>query len=104
MGIREYIEKETEIPTTEVVFTQPQKLPFIVIIDNTTGDGDDFHTRTIEHDLTVELYAERINAEAERKLENALEKKGWKCTKERMWINTEKMFETVYTTNFLEKR
>lgn len=104
MEIKEYIEKKTGIPTAEVAFTQPQKLPFIAVIDKTAEDGDDFHAWTIEHDLTVELYAERINAEAERKLENALGEKGWKCTKERMWINTEKMFETVYTTNFMEKR
>lgn len=104
MDIRKYIEKETGIPTAEVVFTQTQKLPFIAIIDRTEEDGDDFHTRTIEHDLTVELYTERIDADEERKLENALGEKRWKCTKERMWISTEKMFETVYTTNFMEKR
>lgn len=104
MEIREYIEKETGIPTAEVAFAQPQTLPFIAIIDSTREDGDDFHARVAEHDLTVELYAERIDAEAERKLENALKEKGWKCAKERMWISTEKMFETVYTTNFMEKR
>lgn len=104
MEIREYIEKETGMPTAEVAFTKPQPLPFIAIIDSVAEDGDDFRPRTAEHNLTVELYAERIDEEAERKLENALRGKGWKCTKERMWISTEKMFETVYTTNFMEKR
>lgn len=104
MDIRAYIETETGIPTAEVAFTSPQKLPFAAILDSTEGDGDDFHTRTITHDLTVEFYAARINAEAEAKIEAALEKQGWKYTKDRTWIAEEKMFETVYMTNFVEKR
>ncbi len=102
--IRAYIETETGIPTAEVAFTKPQKLPFIAILDNTDGDGDDFHTRTITHDLTVEFYTDRINVEAEAKIEAALEKQGWKYTKDRTWISEEPMFETVYMTNFVEKR
>ena len=104
MDIRAYIETETGLPTAEVVFTKPQKLPFIIILDNTESDGDDFHTRTIAHDLAVEFYAERIRAEVEAKIEAALEKQGWKYTKDRTWLNGEKMFETIYTTNFTEKR
>ena len=104
MDIRAYIETETGIPTAEVAFAKPQKLPFAAILDSTEGDGDDFHTRTITHDLTVEFYAARINAEAEAKIEAALEKQGWKYTKDRTWIAEEKMFETVYMTNFVEKR
>ena len=104
MDIRAYIETETGIPTAEVAFAKPQKLPFAAILDSTEGDGDDFHTRTITHDLTVEFYAERINAEIEAKFEAAIEKQGWKYTKDRTWIVEEKMFETVYMTNFVEKR
>ena len=104
MDIRAYIETEAGIPTADVAFTKPQKLPFAAILDSTDGDGDDFHTRTIAHDLTVEFYAEKIHAEIEAKIEAALEKQGWKYTKDRTWISEEKMFETVYMTNFVEKR
>lgn len=103
MDIRAYIETETGIQTAEVAFTKPQKLPFAAIIDSTEGDGDDYNTRTIAHDLTVEFYSERINPEAERKFEDALKKQGWKYTKDRQWLNEEKMFQTVYVTNFVEK-
>ena len=104
MDICAYIEKETGIPTAEVAFTQPQKLPFIAILDRTEEDGDDFHAQILSHDLTIELYAARIDAEKERKIEAALEKKAWKMTKDRTWISEEKMFETIYNIKFIEKR
>ncbi len=104
MDIREYIEKQTGLPTAEVAFTQPQRLPFVAIIDRTDGDGDDFHTRILNHDLIVEFYAGRIDAENERKIEDAFEKQAWKATKDRTWIATEKMFETIYNIKFSEKR
>lgn len=104
MDIRAYIERKTGLPTAEVAFTKPQKLPFIAILDRTDEDGDDYHAQIISHDLTVEFYAARIDAENEKKIEAAFAKQAWKVTKDREWIAEEKMFETVYTTNFTEKR
>ena len=104
MNIKEYLENETGLPVAEVAFTKPQKLPFIAFIDRTDEDGDDFHARIISHDLTVEFYAARIDAENEKKIEAAFAKQAWKATKDREWIGEEKMFVTIYTTNFTEKR
>ena len=99
MNIKEYLENETGLPVAEVAFTKPQKLPFIAFIDRTDEDGDDFHAQIISHDLTVD-----IDAENEKKIEAAFAKQAWKATKDREWIGEEKMFETIYTTNFIEKR
>ena len=104
MDIREYIETETGLPVAKVAFTKPQKLPFIIILDRTDEDGDDFHAQIITHDLTVEFYAARIDAGNEKKIEAAFAKQAWKATKDREWIAEEKMFVTIYTTNFTEKR
>ena len=104
MDIRAYIEKETQLPTAEVAFTKPQKLPFIAILDRTDEDGDDYHAQLLSHDLAVEFYAQRIDAENEKKIESAFAKQGWKASKDREWIAEEKMFETIYTINFTEKR
>lgn len=104
MDIQAYLEKETGLPVAEVAFTKPQKLPFIVILDQTQEDGDDFHARIISHDLVVEFYAARIDPGNEKKIEAAFAKKTWKTTKDRVWLAEEKMFETIYTTNFTEKR
>lgn len=104
MNIEEYLKKETGLPVAEVAFTQPQKLPFVAFIDRTQEDGDDFHAQIITHDLTVEFYAARIDAGNEKKIEAAFAKQAWKATKDREWIEEEKMFVTIYTTNFTEKR
>lgn len=104
MDIRAYIEKETNLPTAEVAFTKPQKLPFIAILDKTDENGDDYNAQILSHDLTVEFYAQRIDVENEKRIEAAFAKQAWKVTKDRMWIAEEKMFETIYTTNFMEKR
>ena len=117
MNIEEYLKKETGLPVTEVAFTQPQKLPFVAFIDRTQEDGDDFHAQIITHDLTVEFYAARIDAgdenqrkaaeeenQKEKEAEAAFAKQAWKATKDREWIAEEKMFVTIYTTNFTEKR
>lgn len=104
MNIREYFEKETGLPVAEVAFTKPQKLPFIIILDRTEEDGDDYHAQIISHELTVELYAARIDRESESKIEAALEKQAWKATRDREWIAEEKMFETIYNIKFTEKR
>jgi hypothetical protein len=104
MNIEEYLKKETGLPVAEVAFTQPQKLPFVAFIDRTQEDGDDFHAQIIAHDLTVEFYAARIDAGNEKKIEAAFAKQAWKTTKDREWIAEEKMFVTIYTTNFTEKR
>ncbi len=104
MDIRAYIETETGLPTEEVAFTEPQKLPFIAILDRTDEDGDDYHAQLLSHELTVEFYAARIDKENEEKIEAAFAKQAWKATKDRTWITEEKMFETIYTINFVEKR
>ena len=95
--IKTYLETETELPVADTAFDRPQKLPFVAFIDKTAQDGDDFHARIVEHNLTVEFYAERLDNENEGKLEKAFEK-------ERQWLPDEKMFETIFTMNFIEKR
>lgn len=104
MDIRKYIETETGLPTAEVVFTEEPKLPYIAILDKTEGEGDDFHAQLLHHDLTVEFYAARIDVKNEKKIEDAFGKQAWKAKKDRIYISSEKMFETIYTTNFTEKR
>ncbi len=104
MDIKEYLQNETGIPTEEVAFTSPQKLPFTIILDSLSHDGDDFHAQIRGHDLAVEFYAERIDKSNEAKLEAAFDKKGWKYTRDRVWLADEKCFETIYGINFTEKR
>lgn len=102
--IKDFLEKASGLPVEDTAFTKPPKLPWIVFLDDFSGDGDDFHMQIGEHNLAVELYAERIEIQTEKKLEAAFEAKGWKYERGRVWLNSEKMFETIYTINFTEKR
>lgn len=104
MDIRAYLEEKTGLPTAEVEFSKPQKLPFIAILDRTEEDGDDYNAQLLSHDLTVEFYTQRIDEKNEKKIEAAFVRQAWKVKKDRLWIAEDKMFETVYTTNFIEKR
>lgn len=106
MDFEKLIKDATGLPTADTVFTKPQKLPFAIFIDKQTTDGDDFHTQIIEHDLTVELYAEKIDREHEAMLEALFAKQGWKWSRDRQWLpKPEDCFETVYAiNNFLEHR
>lgn len=69
--IKTYLETETELPVADTAFDRPQKLPFVAFIDKTAQDGDDFHARIVEHNLTVEFYAERTG---QRKLKGSWKK------------------------------
>lgn len=104
MDIRAYIEKETGLPTAEVAFPNEQKLPYVIILDNTGEDGDDYHAQLLSHELAVEFYAQRIDPRNEKKLEDIFKKQKWKVKKARTWIKSEGMFETIYEINFIEKR
>ena len=103
MDIVNAIKKETQLPTADTAFANPQKLPFVVILDKTEADGDDYTVRIINHDLAVEFYAERIDKGNEIKLETFFKKQNWKYTKERTWLPDEKCFETIYLMNFKER-
>ena len=89
------IENDTQLPTADTAFDKPQKLPFVAFIDKQNRDGDDFHSQIVEHNLTVEFYAERIDKANEKKLEALFEKQGWKFEKDLTWLSDQKCFETI---------
>lgn len=105
MDFKKLIEEATGLPTADTAFARPQKMPFAIFIDKPTTDGDDFNTRTISHDLAVELYAERIDKVNETKLEELFDRMNWKWTRNREYLpKPEDCFVTVYEIeNFIEK-
>ena len=104
MDFKTMLEGATGLPTEEIVFRKPQKLPFIIFIDKQQAMGDDYNTRLIAHDLTVEFYAERIDKEHEEKMEKLFKDENWKYTRERQWLEDQKCFVTVFEiVKFYEK-
>ncbi len=105
MDFKKLIEEATGLPTADTAFARPQKLPFAIFIDRPTTDGDDFHTKIIEHNLAVEFYAERIDRANEEALEALFDKMNWKWTRGREYLpKPDDCFVTVYEIeNFFEK-
>lgn len=79
-----------------------QAAPFICFFYGSDNDfiADNTNYANIEQ-LSIELYQDFWDDETERKVEAALEAAGMVYTRERVVIDSEKLFETIYTTEVL---
>lgn len=84
-------------------FLSPPALPYIVFLETHDVRGADTKNCIIERSISVELYSEKIDVEAESKIEGLLNEKYIEYSKDRTWIDSEKFFQTVYDFNLLEK-
>lgn len=107
MDLKKLIEDATGLPTASVVFVRPQKLPFIILLDRQTVQGDDFNMCTvIRHNITIEVYEEKVDETNEIKLKNLFDKMGWKWTGSREYVpQPEDCYITTYDIeSFYEAR
>ena len=79
-----------------------QAAPFICFFYDLDNDfiADNTNYAKIEQ-LTIELYQDFWDDETERKVEAAMKEAGMVYTRERVVIVSEKLFETIYTTEVL---
>ena len=103
INVKEMLE-ETGLKVAENCFLRPPALPYIVFLENSNCSGADNKICILERDITVELYSSRINREKENELEEILIKNYIEFSKERTWIDSEKVFQTVYEFNLYEKK
>ena len=96
--------EETGLKVAENCFLRPPALPYIVFLENSNCSGADNKICILERDITVELYSSRINREKENELEEILIKNYIEFSKERTWIDSVKVFQTVYEFNLYEKK
>ena len=75
----------------ETCWAMPPSLPYAVYHDRATRRGADLYNGITEHNITIELYAQNPAEDLEALIE------------ERMWIDTEHFFETVYDFTYTEK-
>ena len=88
-----------------VRFLTPPNETYAVYFDAQTHRGSDSSILIVDHEVTIELYSVKIDEVSEQAIENELVKRGIEFLKdERMWLDTEKLFEVVYTFDFTEKR
>lgn len=95
--------ESTEMKVAEQCFKRPPALPYITFLESNEVDGADCKNCIQERNISIELYSDKINKVAEEKIERLLNEKSIKYKKNRVWIESEKFFQTVYDFYLLEK-
>lgn len=88
----------------ETRFLKPPKTTYAVYMDSFTRRGADGHNLIKEHDYTIELYSYKPDPQAEARIEAKLDELGLEYDKnDRYWIQSEQLYQVVYTLNYIEK-
>jgi hypothetical protein len=88
----------------ETRFIQPPETTYALFMNSYTSRGSDYRNLVKENNSTVELYSYKPDPNAELKIENSLDKFGIEYEKsDRLWIESEQLYEVVYTFNYIEK-
>lgn len=93
----------TGLKVTEERFINPPPLPYIVFTENNDVSGADDKNCIADRSISIELYSIKIDKVSEAKIENLLNLKAIKYSKDRIWIDAETLFETVFDFNIVEK-
>ena len=93
----------TSLEVAEERFLRPPPLPHIIFTEyNEIGGADDKNNIAIR-DISIELYSLTVDRISESLIETLLNEKAINYTKDRLWIDTEMMFETVFDFTLTEK-
>ncbi|MCL6573153.1 MAG: hypothetical protein K6T88_15960 [Bacillus sp. (in: Bacteria)] len=95
--------KRTGLKVSEERFLKPPPLPYIIFTENNDVSGADDKNCIANRDISVELYSLKVDRISEDLIENLLNEKAIRFKRDRIWIDTEGMFETIYDFNFTEK-
>ena len=88
----------------ETRFISPPNATYAVYTDSFTGRGADNINLIKEHDYSIELYSYTLDSDAESRIEEMLNKLGIEFDKsDRYWLESEQLYEVVFTFNFIEK-
>ena len=88
----------------ETRFLTPPKSTYAVYIDSYTRRGGDGVNLIKEHNYTIEVYSYKVDPTAETNIEKQFDALGIEYEKsERYWLDTEQLYQVVYTFDFIEK-
>lgn len=87
-------------------FIKPPAGTYAVWFDHIDTEGpDNMAPGIFHHSVRIELYEPKKDDAAEAALEAALSARGLHWTKgERIWIQSEQMYQTIYEFDYTEKR
>lgn len=96
-----FVEDET---FKETRFLDPPDCTYAVYMDSYEGRGPDGLNLIKDHTYTIELYSTKADPTAEANIEEMLNAYGIEYEKsERYWLNSEQLFQVVFTFDFIEK-
>lgn len=96
-----FVEGET---FKETRFLKPPKVTYCVYFDSYNRRGSDDQNLLKEHDISIELYAYKSDAQSEAKIESVLDALGIEYDKsERYWLETEQLYQTIFNFDYIEK-
>ena len=96
-----FVEGET---FRETRFLKPPRSTYAVFMDSFTRRGADNLNLITDHSGTIELYSYKADPEAEARIEAMLDELGLEYDKsERYWIQSEQLYQVVYTFDWTEK-
>lgn len=88
----------------ETRFLTPPETTYAVFMDSVKRRGADGVNLITEHTYTIELYSYKADPTAEAKIEKMFDTLGVEYGKsERYWLDTEQLYQVVYTFYFIEK-
>lgn len=102
LEVKQWLET-TGMKVAEVCFKKPPPYPYIVFIEKRDTSGADNKICIANRKISIELYSEKIDKECEKLIEDLLDEKSIENEKDRIWIESEKHFQTIYDFNLVEK-
>ena len=88
----------------ETRFLKPPKETYTIYMDSYTRRGSDDLNLIRDHSYTIELYSYKADPDAEARIEATLDEFGIDYDKdERYWIDSEQLYQVVYTFRHIEK-
>ncbi|NFF80436.1 hypothetical protein FDA09_11805 [Clostridium botulinum] len=102
LDIKKWLET-TELKVAETCFKKPPMLPYVVFTSNDNIAGADLKSCISNRDIIIELYSDSINRAKEKLIEDLLKEKSIEFNKNRTWIDSEKIFQTMYDFSLYEK-
>jgi len=91
------------IPVAEESFYTAPQLPYLIFMESRTVRGADKKNNIADRDITLEFYAKEIDLLKEAEIDAILNGIPIRFDKDRTWLSSEKMYETIYSFEFTEK-
>jgi len=86
----------------ESFYTAP-KLPYLIFMESRGVRGADKKNNIADRDITLEFYADKVDPLKENEIDEILNAIPVEFSRDRMWLSSEKMYETIYSFTFTEK-